>query len=123
VRHDEEVGFKVRVHNQSTESKVLSMPTEVAFETLLVFLPGAPSGVLISKMRERGIAYTGNGSITRRAIDTDPPRFDHLEAGDFRDYELRWKPSADDQGKGALQIELPFEFPEIPLQPMTISNP
>lgn len=116
----QEVSFKVRVHNRSRKTQILPTRYEVLLTTSLDFIAGAPPGELVSKMMSSGKMFSGDYASTQNSIDFCPPHFDHLEAGGYREYDLRWKPSNEDRGAGAFRIELPNPFPELPLQPMTI---
>ena len=115
-----EVAFKVVVRNESRETQILPTEYEVKFTTSTRFLPGESSGKLLSKLRASGDLVSGDYAITRNSISISPPQFDHLKSGELRVYDFTWTPTKDDRGVGALSIELPFSFPEIPLQPMTI---
>lgn len=115
-----EVSFKVRVHNRSGKTQILPTRYEVLFTTSLDFIAGAPPGELVSKMMSSGKMLSGDYAITRNSISICPPQFDHLEPGGYREYDFRWKPSNEDRGTGAFRIDLPYAFPELPLQPMTI---
>jgi len=115
-----EVSFKVRVHNRSGKTKILPTQYEVLFTTSFDFIAGAPPGELVSKMMSSGKMFSGDYAITRNFVSICPPQFDHLEPGGYREYDFRWKPSSDDRGTGAFRIALPYPFPELPLQPMTI---
>lgn len=112
---NQEVSFRVRVHNRSRKPQILPTRYEVLFATSLDFINGALPGESVSKMID-----SGDYAITRNNISIDPPQFDHLEPNGYREYDFRWKPSNEDHGPGAFRIELPYPFPELPLQPMTI---
>lgn len=59
-------------------------------------------------------------AINRNVINSCPPQFDHLEGGEFKEYDFKWTPEIDDRGTGALRIALPFAFSELPLQRISI---
>ena len=112
-----DVAFKVIVRNVSAKTQILPTEYEVEFTTSIRFIPDATPGVLLSKL-----IVSGDYAINRNVISICPPQFDHLESGAFREYNLKWSPTKEDQGTGALAIALPYSFPEIPLQPMTIQK-
>jgi hypothetical protein len=90
--------------------------------TSVGYIPDAPPGELVSKMMASGKMLSGDYAIPRNSVSICPPQFDHLNAGEFREYDFKWTPTKEDRGAGALRIDLPYPFPEIPLQPMTIVN-
>ncbi len=111
------ISFKVRISNHSRKAKILPTRHEVLAMSSIDFISGAPAGQSFSKT-----TFSKDFGINRISIHTSPPQYDRLEAGDFRDYELRWSPKDEDHGTGALRIQLPYEFPELPLQAMTITT-
>ena len=115
-----DLAFKVIVRNDSRTTQILPTRFEVDFTTSIRFIPKAQPGMLLSKLRASGQMFSGDFAINRNSISISPPQFDHLKSGDSRVYDFTWTPAKDDRGVGALSIELPFSFPEIPLQPMTI---
>jgi len=118
-----EVTFKVIVRNESRKTQILPTDYEVTFTTSIRFIPAALPGKLISEMRASGKMLSGDYAITRNSISICPPQFVYLKSGESRIYDLKWTPVKNDRGTGALSIELPYSFPEIPLQPMTIQEP
>lgn len=118
--HKRHVSFKIRIRNKSSETVVIPIREEVSFTSSVTFIRDAPPGKRVSELMASNQLLSGDYAITSNSIHFSPPQFDQLKPGEFREYDFKWTPKKEDQGTGALKIELPYSFPEIPLQPMTI---
>lgn len=115
-----EISFKVRVYNLSYSEQLLPTRSEVMSTTAMVFIKGAIPGTSVPEMIKSGKLLSGDYATVRNSINICPPSFDRLKAGDFREYDLKWRPQNEDVGTGAFRIILPYSFPEPLLQPMTV---
>ncbi len=114
------ISFRIRVQNLSSKTQLPPISEEVEICSSSRFIADAPPGEFVSKIRASGRVLSGDYAIARNSMSTCPPQFDYLKAGETRDYNFQWKPQKSDNGTGALWITLPYQFPELPLQPMRI---
>ena len=118
---NQELSFKLRVHNESDQPQIIPDRSEVLFTTSLTFISGATAGEFVSKIIHSGKILSGDYASNSNVISISPPQSDYIEAGGYREYNFRWKVARSDLGTGAFRIDVPYPLPEIALQPMTIT--
>ena len=117
---EQTISFRIRVQNVSSKTQMLPIAEEVELCSSSRFIADGPPGEFVSKIQASGRVLSGDYAVTRNSMSTCPPQFDYLKAGEIRNYHFQWKPQREDKGTGALWITLPYQFPELPLQPMRI---
>jgi len=116
------ISFKIRVQNISRKTQMLPIPEEVELCLSSRFITNGSPGEYVSVIQASGRVLSGDYAVIRNSMSTCPPQFDYLNAEETREYNFQWKPQKTDNGTGALWITLPYQFPELPLQPMRVDK-
>jgi hypothetical protein len=112
VNTGQKIRLQVRVHNRSAELQSLPYREIVLRTTGLEFVPGTvPKHPTI-------VDYP----LSMVSLHIHPPGFDWIEPGGERRYDFTWTPESGDSGSGAFYVSLPWDMPQIPPLPMTITN-